>query len=741
MNYKPYKHLPPFKGMVLQNFPFIEEDFDAITNYQLLCKVVEYLKNVIANELIIEENITNLYNSFTELKNYVDNYFTNLDVQEEINNKLDEMVEDGTLEEIIKKYFYLSINDNFNFFLNDYLLLDQTEEYDDSSFTQLQGFCYVNEHIIMGLRNDKNNSNYVKLVEYNPYTKQIIRSNYLILYHCNSITYNKKDNKLYIACTSMVSNGTTIQNNDIIVLDYNSFNTIKTISVDNLPLNHRIRSVCYDNEDNILYAGDITTLFKIDEENDTITETIELETTNINLNTTNQVLKKIGKFYVGLWFSYIAFWNLDKKLIKVINIERDYTGQKVGEVEDFELFENGDIILGSITTPQQYVLERKIQFFKSNIYTNTSNIFPASLGGINNPTVVYVDNTSNKEYEDGTFNYPFKNLQDALNVINELQLGVNLHLYGNNYDFSDIQDCNDLTFVLHSDITIDGLNIRNSKVNIYNQYNGTTYSITINGIRCVRSELIFVSNEENKAYIYPNENQNITTINGRNKCIYSQYCDIYLNNVKLIGNDSDNIINSLYSNLRILNCVFNYYNNHYAINLTNNSICQLSENIFSIGATSTQHLINVNHGSVLFTQQNLTSYNQYSISYNGKIYGAILYKGLDSINEVYFGNVTTVNTEYRFMQLVLSIGGSRTNKKIIKIPTNMTNQIIVDTVWDNGTTNKTNLLILKIEDGILKIKEHYYIETTASTKARTTITDETEINTNYSSVYSISYHD
>ena len=93
------------------------------------------------------------------------------------------------------------------------------------------------------------------------------------------------------------------------------------------------------------------------------------------------------------------------------------------------------------------------------------------------------------------------------------------------------------------------------------------------------------------------------------------------------------------------------------------------------------------------------------------------------------------------MQLVLSIGGSRTNKKIIKIPTNMTNQIIVDTVWDNGTTNKTNLLILKIEDGILKIKEHYYIETTASTKARTTITDETEINTNYSSVYSISYHD
>ena len=113
MNYKPYKHLPPFKGMVLQNFPFIEEDFDSITNYQLLCKVVEYLKNVIANELTMEENVTNLYNEFVNLKNYIDNYFDNLDVQEEINNKLDEMTESGELTSIIGDYIspYL---DEFN---------------------------------------------------------------------------------------------------------------------------------------------------------------------------------------------------------------------------------------------------------------------------------------------------------------------------------------------------------------------------------------------------------------------------------------------------------------------------------------------------------------------------------------------------------------------------------------------------------------------------------------------------
>lgn len=39
-----------------------------------------------------------------ELQNYIKSYFTNLNVQDEINAKLDEMAEDGTLEEIIASY-------------------------------------------------------------------------------------------------------------------------------------------------------------------------------------------------------------------------------------------------------------------------------------------------------------------------------------------------------------------------------------------------------------------------------------------------------------------------------------------------------------------------------------------------------------------------------------------------------------------------------------------------------------
>lgn len=109
-----YKILPPFKMQVLTNFPYIEADFDALTNYQLLCKVVEYLNMVIHNENELTEEVEGLYNAYVSLQNYVNNYFDNLDVQDEINNKLDEMAESGQLTDIIAQYLGLAGMITFN---------------------------------------------------------------------------------------------------------------------------------------------------------------------------------------------------------------------------------------------------------------------------------------------------------------------------------------------------------------------------------------------------------------------------------------------------------------------------------------------------------------------------------------------------------------------------------------------------------------------------------------------------
>lgn len=94
-SYTDMKNLTPFKLCVLQNFPFIEADFDAVTNYQLLCKVVEYLNKVIDNNNKQNDNITQLEQNFITLYNYVKDYFDNLDLQNEINNKIDELITTG----------------------------------------------------------------------------------------------------------------------------------------------------------------------------------------------------------------------------------------------------------------------------------------------------------------------------------------------------------------------------------------------------------------------------------------------------------------------------------------------------------------------------------------------------------------------------------------------------------------------------------------------------------------------
>ena len=104
INKKNYKTLTPFKGWVIENFPFIEADFDAITNYQLICKVTEYLNTVIYNQNQVEDLSDDLVDGYNNLLNYVNDYFDNLNLQEEVNTKLDEMASDGTLTNLIKNY-------------------------------------------------------------------------------------------------------------------------------------------------------------------------------------------------------------------------------------------------------------------------------------------------------------------------------------------------------------------------------------------------------------------------------------------------------------------------------------------------------------------------------------------------------------------------------------------------------------------------------------------------------------
>ena len=77
----------------------------SMTYEEQLIAIGHYLEETVIPALNNNaEAVLELQNLYVELKNYVDNYFDNLNVQNEINNKLDEMSKDGSLGTLIQNY-------------------------------------------------------------------------------------------------------------------------------------------------------------------------------------------------------------------------------------------------------------------------------------------------------------------------------------------------------------------------------------------------------------------------------------------------------------------------------------------------------------------------------------------------------------------------------------------------------------------------------------------------------------
>lgn len=110
-DFPPASFTPPMLGYTGQGafrywcqtaLPLVYDD--SLSYYELLNKVVVYLNNLISDVSNAETNIDSLLTAYNELQDYVNAYFTNIDIQDEINNKLDEMASSGQLTEIISPF-------------------------------------------------------------------------------------------------------------------------------------------------------------------------------------------------------------------------------------------------------------------------------------------------------------------------------------------------------------------------------------------------------------------------------------------------------------------------------------------------------------------------------------------------------------------------------------------------------------------------------------------------------------
>lgn len=96
INHNTYKALYPFRAWVQQTLPSIYDDSLSYTD--LLAKMLSYMNELITNNNLLQDDMKKAFD-------YINNYFLNLNIQENIDKKLDEMAKDGTLDKIFGVQF------------------------------------------------------------------------------------------------------------------------------------------------------------------------------------------------------------------------------------------------------------------------------------------------------------------------------------------------------------------------------------------------------------------------------------------------------------------------------------------------------------------------------------------------------------------------------------------------------------------------------------------------------------
>lgn len=124
-----------FKFWCQKVLPLVYDD--SLSYYELLCKVVNYLNNVISDVSATESNVQSLYDSFVALQNYVNEYFDNLDVSKAVHDNVSSVFNEYSETDEFKTLVDGYVND----YLNEYAeqLVDESVELkiDDSVAGQI----------------------------------------------------------------------------------------------------------------------------------------------------------------------------------------------------------------------------------------------------------------------------------------------------------------------------------------------------------------------------------------------------------------------------------------------------------------------------------------------------------------------------------------------------------------------------------------------------------------------------
>ena len=382
-----------------------------------------YLEQVLWFTKYLQETVIPAINNNATAVEEIQNFLKTLDLQDEVNNKLDEMAQDGTLENLIGQY------------INPYV-----EDFTSKSDGNLEYMFTIHstEPTFQGLCCDNENYYYYNLQSHNLYKRSLSTNELLDTFYLPSFGHGNDltiiDNVIYTANVENKNiNYYNLVTNDTGYLDcLDSVSDYVVISGITKDENNDLIVSLYPQSEWVSQRIDSMGLFKVHIATNTYEELNVTNTKHLNLKSTS-VIQAIeyanDKLYVlTSQPTMITQYIKTEDGFNAVNIfsydSYDIHGLPYGESEGIALLPdtyNGKNTLLVYSQMQTGNSSNSLKFYCFNAEMRLPLTKIPHQQDANNQMRLepcYINVNATNYYEDGTTNYPFKTLNDGINALN-----------------------------------------------------------------------------------------------------------------------------------------------------------------------------------------------------------------------------------------------------------------------------------------------------------------------------------
>lgn len=420
----------PFRFWCQKVLPLVYDD--SLSYYELLCKVVNYLNSLIEDTKILTTEVNEVRKAISELKKYVDNYFDNLDLQTEIDSKIDKLIQTGAFQEMLMK----TIGNGQGVQIGEYLgtryirMCDAPYNSDDIDYTRPaegEGVCQVDDKTIIcfysPFAQGITETSQCIIEEYNfnePLNPVRVRSARIAnVQHANGCTYY--NGKIYVALWGYYKDSVSVPSPKIAIVNYKTLTVDEIITISGIPA---VQKITVDKTTGKFYVMNGRAVYELNLTSKTVTP---LFTAKVPVSSSQGMEARGGILYLshGCPFGISAHsLSGDGSVLRWIDISNiDSCNHYFGRIADLALIDNYFYInTHQVIEQANYGINPEVN---PTIYANyfiKVGLFGGQYEGSTNASLyennrLKIDTTLFEEkliYADGSVEHPFPTLGECL---------------------------------------------------------------------------------------------------------------------------------------------------------------------------------------------------------------------------------------------------------------------------------------------------------------------------------------